>query len=185
MGEPRAAHRCCIQAWPQGTSQPEASPSPAHRERGWGEVFLRMTALLRVVDLHKSFGATEVLKGVDLDVTPGETITVIGPSGSGKTTLLRCINYLERPTSGHVYIEDRLVGETWDGKQFRGVGDRELAKERTEMGMVFQRFNLWPHLSALDNVTLGPIRVLKQSTEQARAEGRGTARKGWTGAQGR
>ncbi|MFN8662084.1 MAG: amino acid ABC transporter ATP-binding protein [Thermomicrobiales bacterium] len=131
-----------------------------------------MTALLKVVDLHKSFGATEVLKGVDLDVTPGETITVIGPSGSGKTTLLRCINYLERPTSGHVYIEDRLVGETWDGKQFRSVGDRELAKERTEMGMVFQRFNLWPHLSALDNVTLGPIRVLKKSTEQARAEGR-------------
>ncbi|MDQ2652865.1 MAG: amino acid ABC transporter ATP-binding protein [Chloroflexota bacterium] len=131
-----------------------------------------MTALLKVVDLHKSFGATEVLKGVDLEVTPGETITVIGPSGSGKTTLLRCINYLERPTSGHVYIADRLVGETWDGKQFRAVGDRELAKERTEMGMVFQRFNLWPHLSALDNVTLGPIRVLKQSAEQARAEGR-------------
>jgi polar amino acid transport system ATP-binding protein len=131
-----------------------------------------MTPLLKVVDLHKSFGATEVLRGVDLDVTPGETITVIGPSGSGKTTLLRCINYLERPTSGHVYIEDRLIGETWDGKQFRGVGDRELAKERTEMGMVFQRFNLWPHLSALDNVTLGPIRVLKQSAEQARAEGR-------------
>jgi polar amino acid transport system ATP-binding protein len=131
-----------------------------------------MTALLKVVDLHKSFGATEVLKGVDLDVTPGETITVIGPSGSGKTTLLRCINYLERPTSGHVYIEDRLIGETWDGKTFRGVGDRELAKERTEMGMVFQRFNLWPHLSALDNVTLGPIRVLKKSTQEAREEGR-------------
>ena len=131
-----------------------------------------MSALLKVVDLHKSFGATEVLKGVDLDVTPGETITVIGPSGSGKTTLLRCINYLERPSSGHVYIEDRLVGESWDGKTFRSVGDRELAKERTEMGMVFQRFNLWPHLSALDNVTLGPIRVLKRPTEQARSEGR-------------
>lgn len=131
-----------------------------------------MTALLRVVDLHKSFGATEVLKGVDLEVTPGETITVIGPSGSGKTTLLRCVNYLERPSSGHVYIEDRLVGETWNGKAFRSVGDRELAKERTEMGMVFQRFNLWPHLSALDNVTLGPIRVLKQPAEKARADGR-------------
>ncbi|MFT4041271.1 MAG: amino acid ABC transporter ATP-binding protein [Thermomicrobiales bacterium] len=128
--------------------------------------------MLRVVDLHKSFGATEVLKGVDLEVTPGETITVIGPSGSGKTTLLRCVNYLERPTSGHVYIEDRLVGETWNGKAFRPVGDRELAKERTEMGMVFQRFNLWPHLSALDNVTLGPIRVLKQPAEQAKLDGR-------------
>ena len=103
--------------------------------------------LLRVVDLYKSFGATEVLKGVDLEVTPGETITIIGPSGSGKTTLLRCINYLERPTSGHVFIADRLIGEAWDGKSYRHIGDRELAKERTEMGMVFQRFNLWPHLT--------------------------------------
>ncbi len=128
-------------------------------------------ALLRVDDLHKSFGANEVLRGVDLEVRSGETITIIGPSGSGKTTLLRCINYLERPTSGHVYIEDRLIGEHWNGKTFQHVGDRELARERTEMGMVFQRFNLWPHLTALENVTLGPLRVLKKSTEQARAEG--------------
>jgi polar amino acid transport system ATP-binding protein len=127
--------------------------------------------LLSVVDLHKSFGANEVLRGVDLDVTPGQTITIIGPSGSGKTTLLRCINYLERPTSGHVYIEDRLIGESWNGKEFRPIGDRELAKERTEIGMVFQRFNLWPHLTALGNVTLGPMRVLKLSAEQAHAEG--------------
>ena len=128
--------------------------------------------LLRVTDLHKSFGANEVLRGVDLDVNPGETITIIGPSGSGKTTLLRCINYLERPTSGHVFIEDRLVGESWNGRDYRHVGDRELAKERTEMGMVFQRFNLWPHLTALGNVTLGPMRVLKKSAEEARTEGR-------------
>ncbi|MCD6032490.1 MAG: ectoine/hydroxyectoine transporter ATP-binding protein EhuA [Thermomicrobiales bacterium] len=131
-----------------------------------------MEPLLRVIDLHKSFGTNEVLRGVDLEVNPGETITIIGPSGSGKTTLLRCVNYLERPTSGHVYIEDRLVGEHWNGKDYRNVGDRELAKERTEMGMVFQRFNLWPHLTALGNVTLGPIRVLKKSAEEARAEGR-------------
>jgi polar amino acid transport system ATP-binding protein len=131
-----------------------------------------MEPLLRVIDLHKSFGTNEVLRGVDLEVNPGETITIIGPSGSGKTTLLRCVNYLERPTSGHVYIEDRLVGEHWNGKDYRHVGDRELAKERTEMGMVFQRFNLWPHLTALGNVTLGPIRVLKKSAEEARAEGR-------------
>lgn len=127
--------------------------------------------LLRVVDLHKSFGVNDVLRGVNLDVTPGQTITIIGPSGSGKTTLLRCINYLERPTSGHVYIGDRLIGEHWNGKEFRHVSDRELAKERTEMGMVFQRFNLWPHLTALGNVTLGPTRVLKLSAEQARTEG--------------
>jgi polar amino acid transport system ATP-binding protein len=131
-----------------------------------------MEPLLRVIDLHKCFGANEVLRGVDLEVNPGETITIIGPSGSGKTTLLRCINYLERPTSGHVYIEDRLVGEHWNGKDYRHIGDRELAKERTEMGMVFQRFNLWPHLTALGNVTLGPTRVLKKSAEEARIEGR-------------
>src|SRR3954454_15301572 len=130
-----------------------------------------MEPLLRVIDLHKSFGANEVLKGINLEVNAGETITIIGPSGSGKTTLLRCINYLERPTSGHVYIGDRLIGESWNGREFHYIGDRELAKERTEMGMVFQRFNLWPHLTALGNVTLGPLRVLKKSADEARAEG--------------
>src|ERR671918_894694 len=131
-----------------------------------------MDPLLRIVDLHKSFGQLEVLRGISIDVARGEKLSIIGPSGSGKTTLLRCINYLERPTSGHVYIEDRLIGERWDGREFRHVGDRELAKERTEMGMVFQRFNLWPHLTALDNVTLGPIRVLRKPVEEARSEGR-------------
>ena len=130
-----------------------------------------MEPLLRVIDLHKSFGVNEVLKGINLEVNAGETITIIGPSGSGKTTLLRCINYLERPTSGHVYIGDRLIGESWNGRDFHYIGDRELAKERTEMGMVFQRFNLWPHLTALGNVTLGPLRVLKKSADEARAEG--------------
>ena len=130
-----------------------------------------MDPLLRVVDLHKSFGANEVLKGINLEITPGETVTIIGPSGSGKTTLLRCINYLERPTSGHVYIADRLIGERLERGEFRHVGDRELAKERTEMGMVFQRFNLWPHLTALDNVILGPLRVLRKPATEARAEG--------------
>jgi polar amino acid transport system ATP-binding protein len=131
-----------------------------------------MEPLLKVIDLHKSFGANEVLKGVNLEVNPGETITIIGPSGSGKTTLLRCINYLERPTSGHIYIEDRLIGERWDGRDFHHIGDRELAKERTKMGMVFQRFNLWPHLTALENVTLGPVRVLRKPADEAQAEGR-------------
>jgi polar amino acid transport system ATP-binding protein len=130
-----------------------------------------MSALLRVVALHKRYGANEVLRGIDLDVAAGETVTVIGPSGSGKTTLLRCINYLERPTSGHVYIEDRLIGERPRGNGFVPVSDRELAAERTAMGMVFQRFNLWPHLTALGNVTLGPIRVLGKPTKQARDEG--------------
>src|ERR671918_3013090 len=130
-----------------------------------------MDPLLRIVDLHKSFGQLEVLRGISIDVARGEKLSIIGPSGSGKTTLLRCINYLERPTSGHVYIGDRLIGESWNGREFRSIGDRELAKERTEMGMVFQRFNLWPHLTALDNVMLGPLRVLKKSAAEAQAEG--------------
>ncbi len=129
-----------------------------------------MGALLRVVDLHKTFGTTEVLKGIHLEVELGETVTIIGPSGSGKTTLLRCINYLERPTSGHIYIGDRLIGEHLVNGQYRPVGDRELARERTEIGMVFQRFNLFPHLTALENVTLGPLYVLKQPRAQVEAQ---------------
>jgi polar amino acid transport system ATP-binding protein len=128
--------------------------------------------LLRVSDLHKSFGAVEVLKGINLEVEQGQTITIIGPSGSGKTTLLRCVNHLERPTSGHVYIEDRLIGERVVNGHHRPVGDRELARERTEIGMVFQRFNLFPHLTALENVTLGPLYVLHQPRKHAEDLGR-------------
>src|ERR687886_1671501 len=131
-----------------------------------------MGALLRVSELHKSFGTVEVLKGINLEVEQGQTITIIGPSGSGKTTLLRCINHLERPTSGHVYIEDRLIGERMVNGHYRAVGDRELARERTEIGMVFQRFNLFPHLTALENVTLGPLHVLRQPGKQADELGR-------------
>lgn len=131
-----------------------------------------MGALLQIVDLRKAFGENEVLTGVDLAVEAGETITIIGPSGSGKTTLLRCINYLERPSAGHIYVEDRLIGERQQGDRFVHVSDRELAAERTEIGMVFQRFNLWPHLTALQNVTLGPVRVLKKPTGQAAKDGK-------------
>jgi ABC-type polar amino acid transport system ATPase subunit len=126
-----------------------------------------MGALLRVSDLSKSFGSLEVLKGINLEVELGQTITIIGPSGSGKTTLLRCVNYLERPTSGHVFIEDRLIGEQLVDGRYRAVGDRLLARERTEIGIVFQRFNLFPHLTALENVTLGPLHVLHQPRKQA------------------
>jgi polar amino acid transport system ATP-binding protein len=152
-----------VGATPSATPRPSPVRRPTHGRD--------MSALLRVVALQKRFGANEVLRGIDLEVAAGETITIIGPSGSGKTTLLRCINYLERPTSGHVYIEDRLIGERKKGDGYAPVGDRELAAERTEMGMVFQRFNLWPHLTALGNVTLGPIRVLGKPPKQARDEG--------------
>jgi ABC-type polar amino acid transport system ATPase subunit len=119
-----------------------------------------MDPLLRIVDLHKSFGALEVLKGISIEVRRGEKLSIIGPSGSGKTTLLRCINYLEKPTSGHIYVDGALIGEKQAGGRFVHLSDRELARERAEIGFVFQRFNLFPHLTALDNVSVAPRRVL-------------------------
>jgi polar amino acid transport system ATP-binding protein len=127
--------------------------------------------LLRIVDLHKRYGDLEVLKGVDIDVPKGEKLSIIGPSGSGKTTLLRCINYLEKPTSGHVYIGGQLIGEKLSGTKYVHLSDRELAKERAEIGFVFQSFNLFPHLTALDNVTIAPRRVLGMAPREAEASG--------------
>jgi ABC-type polar amino acid transport system ATPase subunit len=126
-----------------------------------------MDPLLRIVDLHKSFGSLEVLKGVSTEVARGEKLAIIGPSGSGKTTLLRCVNYLEKPTSGHIYVDGTLIGEKQAGGKFVHLSDRELARERAEIGFVFQRFNLFPHLTALDNVTVAPRRVLGVAKAEA------------------
>jgi polar amino acid transport system ATP-binding protein len=128
--------------------------------------------LLRIEDLHKKFGDLEVLRGVSLNVARGEKVSIIGPSGSGKTTLLRCINYLEKPSAGHIYIDGTLIGEKKVGERFIHLTDRELAKERQEIGFVFQRFNLFPHLTALGNVTVAPMRVVGLSREAAEALGR-------------
>jgi ABC-type polar amino acid transport system ATPase subunit len=130
-----------------------------------------MVPLLRIVDLHKSFGPLEVLKGINIDVPRGERLSIIGPSGSGKTTLLRCINYLEKPTRGHIYIENRLIGEKQADGKYVHLSDRELARERGEIGFVFQRFNLWPHLTALENVMIGPWRVLGIAKAEAEEQG--------------
>ena len=119
------------------------------------------TPLVRIVDLHKKFGILEALKGVSLDVLPGQKVALIGPSGSGKTTLLRCINYLERPTSGHISIGGELIGEKRVGDRYIEMQDREIAAIRARIGMVFQRFNLFPHLTALENITIGPSKVMK------------------------
>jgi polar amino acid transport system ATP-binding protein len=128
--------------------------------------------LLRIEDLHKRFAGLEVLAGVSLDVKRGEKVSIIGPSGSGKTTLLRCINYLEKPSSGHIYIEGQLIGEKKTNGGYVHLSDRELAKERQEIGFVFQRFNLFPHLTALGNVTIAPQKVLGLSRDEAEARGR-------------
>jgi polar amino acid transport system ATP-binding protein len=127
-----------------------------------------MTALIRIIDLHKSFGALEVLKGVDLEVARGECISIIGPSGSGKTTLLRCVNFLEHPTKGQIWVDGQRIGQREVGGRLRDLSDREMARERAEIGFVFQRFNLFPHLSARDNVALAPRRVRGMARPEAR-----------------
>ena len=118
--------------------------------------------ILTLDNLHKSFGQNEVLKGISLSVAEGEVIGLIGASGSGKSTLLRCINRLETPTSGAVAFRGTICGNSGP----------ELNQLRREIGMVFQRFNLFPHLTALQNITLAPRTVLGTPTAQAEAEGR-------------
>jgi polar amino acid transport system ATP-binding protein len=130
-------------------------------------------SIVRAVDVHKSFGRNHVLRGVSLEVRRREVVCVIGPSGSGKTTLLRCINHLERIDAGRIEVNGHLIGYR-PGKNGELVEDteRNIARHRTEIGVVFQRFNLWPHKTALDNVVEAPIHVRKLPREQALAEGR-------------
>jgi polar amino acid transport system ATP-binding protein len=115
------------------------------------------TAVLQITGLTKSFGANVVLDGITLTIQKGQTICLLGPSGSGKSTLLRCVNWLECPDSGTVLLSGRRMG-FHDGGGLRMSG-RELAQMRASIGMVFQHFNLWPHLTVLQNVTVAPIHV--------------------------
>ncbi|MBV8472275.1 MAG: amino acid ABC transporter ATP-binding protein [Hyphomicrobiales bacterium] len=125
--------------------------------------------LLEIRDLHKRFGLVEVLKGVDCVMRPGEVISVIGSSGSGKTTMLRCINMLEEFEGGSIRIDGEEIGyETAGGKRKR-KRESEIARQRALTGMAFQQFNLFPHMSALDNVMLGLIKVKRMTREEARA----------------
>ncbi|MGI6230281.1 MAG: amino acid ABC transporter ATP-binding protein [Tractidigestivibacter sp.] len=117
--------------------------------------------IVRIEHLNKSFDDTLVLKDVNIDVWPGEVVVVLGPSGSGKSTMLRCINLLETPTAGHILIEDQEI---------TGKNKTDVNKLRREVGMVFQSFNLFPHLTAKENVMIGQTKVLKKSKEEAEAE---------------
>ncbi|GAB3624568.1 amino acid ABC transporter ATP-binding protein [Mariniluteicoccus endophyticus] len=124
--------------------------------------------LLRVEELRKSFGTNLVLDGVSLDVERGQVHCVIGPSGSGKSTLLRCINRLEIPDSGFVHLEGDPIGFEWRGEDLREIGPKKLAAQRRRMGMVFQNFHLFPHLTVLENITMAPQMVAGRSGEIAR-----------------
>jgi polar amino acid transport system ATP-binding protein len=121
--------------------------------------------------VHKSFGATEVLKGIDLQVAPGEVMCVIGPSGSGKSTFLRCINHLEKINAGRLWVDGHLVGYRQKGGKLHELHDREVAAQRRDIGMVFQRFNLFPHMTALENVCEAPVKVKGLAKDAARARG--------------
>lgn len=112
--------------------------------------------MIDIKNLHKSFGDHEVLKGIDLHINPQEVVVIIGPSGSGKSTLLRCMNLLEVPTSGSVVVDSMDL-----------TGDADINKAREEIGMVFQRFNLFPHMTVLKNITLAPMKVRNISHEEA------------------
>ena len=124
--------------------------------------------VLRAVDIRKSFGRLEVLSGVSLELREGDRIALIGASGSGKSTFLRCLNYIERPSGGHVYLDGALFGEKQKNGNILPMRERELALQRRHIGMVFQGFNLWPHLTALENVAIAPHRVQGRSRDAAR-----------------
>ena len=113
--------------------------------------------MIKVKNLHKKFGDLDVLNGIDEHISPGEVVVVIGPSGSGKSTFLRCLNLLEDVTEGEIYVDDQLIN----------TPKVDINKVRQKMGMVFQQFNLFPHLTIMDNITLAPVLLKKMTKEQA------------------
>lgn len=125
--------------------------------------------LLAIRGLTKKFGSVEVLKGVDLDINSREVVSIIGSSGSGKTTLLRCVNLLEDYQGGEILLDGETIGYRYTGGRRHRLGDRELSRQRSMTGMVFQSFNLFPHLTAAGNIMLGLRKVLKLPKDEARA----------------
>ena len=130
------------------------------------------TAMVNAEAVHKRFGRNEVLRGITLQVQPGEVMCLLGPSGSGKSTFLRCINHLEKINAGRLSVDGELVGYRQVGDRLHELRESEVARKRAEIGMVFQHFNLFPHMTALENVTCAPIRVKGLARERARARGR-------------
>ncbi|HEX9476528.1 MAG TPA: amino acid ABC transporter ATP-binding protein [Candidatus Dormibacteraeota bacterium] len=131
------------------------------------------TPMVKAEAVHKSFGRIEVLRGIDLEVYPKEVMCIIGPSGSGKSTFLRCINHLEKIDAGRLSVDGELVGYRDRGDKLYELPDSEVCKKRSEIGMVFQSFNLFPHMTALENIIEAPIHVKQESRATAEARARG------------
>jgi polar amino acid transport system ATP-binding protein len=127
--------------------------------------------MVKAEGVHKSFGRVEVLKGISLEVQPSEVMCLLGPSGSGKSTFLRCVNHLEKIDAGRMWVDGELVGYSEHGGKLHELRDAVVARKRSEIGMVFQRFNLFPHLTALENVIEAPIRVKKADESETRKRG--------------
>ena len=130
------------------------------------------TPMVRAEAVHKNFGRNEVLRGIDIEVAPREVMCIIGPSGSGKSTFLRCINHLEKIDAGRLWVDGELVGYREHGGRLHELPDREVCHKRSEIGMVFQGFNLFPHMTALENVIEAPIKVKKEAAAVATERGR-------------
>ena len=122
--------------------------------------------------VHKSFGPLEVLRGIDLAVERGQVMCIVGPSGSGKSTFLRCINHLEKIDAGRLSVDGTLVGYRRQGDRLHELREKEVAQKRSEIGMVFQRFNLFPHMTALGNVMEAPVQVKRESRREVQERAR-------------
>ncbi|MFB7590549.1 amino acid ABC transporter ATP-binding protein [Streptomyces sp. NPDC056169] len=130
------------------------------------------TAKVEIRSVHKNFGPLHVLRGIDLDVRAGEVTVVLGPSGSGKSTLLRTINHLEKVDSGTVSVDGTLVGYRRSGNKLYELRERDILKQRTRIGFVFQNFHLFPHLTVLENIVEAPVSALKRPRKEAEAAAR-------------
>jgi polar amino acid transport system ATP-binding protein len=127
--------------------------------------------MVQAEDVHKHFGRLEVLRGISMQVPKGQTFVIVGPSGSGKSTFLRCINHLETINAGRIFVDGEMIGYREVNGKLKSLSGRTIAKQRTEIGMVFQRFNLFTHMTALENVIEAPIRVRGISKREAREQG--------------
>src|SRR5947209_2173273 len=127
--------------------------------------------MVKAEGVHKRYGRLEVLKGITLEVQPAEVMCILGPSGSGKTTFIRCINHLEKIDSGRLWVDGELVGYRQAGDKIHELRESEVAHKRAEIGMVFQRFNLFPHMTAIQNVVEAPMHVRKLKKRDAMERG--------------